>query len=110
MKLLFDQNLSRRLLPDVEGVFPGSSHVQLLGIESVNDIALWQFAAAHGFTIVSKDVDFVELQLVRGYPPKLVWLNCGNASNTELRAKLAGQLETIALMLADDDVGVVEIE
>lgn len=110
MKLLLDQNISRRLLADLMETFPGSSHVQLLGMESASDLDLWRFAAEHEFAIVTKDVDFLELQLVRGYPPKIVWLNCGNVSNAQLRTRLIASLAAIQAALADDDNGVVEIE
>lgn len=33
MKLLLDENLSRRMLPSLEMDFPGSSQVALLGLE-----------------------------------------------------------------------------
>ena len=110
MKLLLDQNLSRRLLPELAALFPGSSHVQIEGLESANDATIWQFALEHGFSIVTKDVDFLELQLIHGFPPKLVWLNCGNVPNTEVAHKLAAHAETIRAVLTLTDVGVVEIE
>jgi len=110
LKLLLDQNLSRRLLPELVAFFPGSSHVQLEGLESASDAAVWQFASENGFSIVTKDVDFLELQLIRGFPPKLVWLNCGNMPNTEIAHKLMTHAETIRAMLTLTDIGVVEIE
>ncbi len=110
MKLLLDQNLSRRLLADIQDMFPGSSHVQLLGMESADDLALWRFAAEEGYAIVTKDVDFLEIQLVRGFPPKVVWLNCGNVSNAAVRVRLVTKAEDIREALADDKVGVVEID
>jgi len=110
LKLLLDQNLSRRLLPELVALFPDSSHVQLEGLESASDVVVWQFALEHGFSIVTKDVDFLELQLIRGFPPKLVWLNCGNVPNMEVARKLTNHAEAIRAMLAVTDAGVVEIE
>jgi len=110
LKLLLDQNISRRLLVDLEAGFPGSSHVQLLGRESAADLELWQLATEQGFAIVTKDVDFLEIQLLRGYPPKVVWLNCGNVSNAELRTRLLANVDAILEALADGDTGVVEID
>jgi hypothetical protein len=37
MKLLLDENLSRRLVPFLQSDFPGSSHVALLGLEQASD-------------------------------------------------------------------------
>ncbi|MBX3314506.1 MAG: DUF5615 family PIN-like protein [Actinobacteria bacterium] len=48
MKLLFDQNLSRRLVDHVRDVFPESSHVALQGLAEATDDEVWAFAAARG--------------------------------------------------------------
>ena len=58
MKLLFDQNLSPQLAPDLDDVFPGSAHVEPLGLGTAKDGEVWEFAKANGFAIVSKDEDF----------------------------------------------------
>ena len=43
MKLLLDENLSRRLVPFLQHEFPGSSQVTLLGLESSSDIIKSRF-------------------------------------------------------------------
>lgn len=58
MKLLFDQNLSFRLVKQLEGHFPGSAHVRLLRMYTQDDRRIWQYAQAHSFTIVTQDADF----------------------------------------------------
>lgn len=110
MKLLLDQNLSRRLLPDLSPAFPGSSQVQLLGLESATDVALWEFAKANGYAIVTKDVDFLELMVLRGFPPKIVWLNCGNVSNAVVRDRLVSRTQEIQAFFLASEEGVIEIE
>jgi predicted nuclease of predicted toxin-antitoxin system len=49
MKLLLDENLSRRIVPFLQTIFPGSSQVALLGLawlglEGANDSEIWQYA------------------------------------------------------------------
>jgi len=44
MKLLLDENLSRRLVPFLQHDYPGSSQVVLLGLESASDAEVWQAA------------------------------------------------------------------
>jgi predicted nuclease of predicted toxin-antitoxin system len=110
LTLLLDQNLSRRMLPDLAAEFPGSTQVQFLGLDTATDLVLWEFARAHAYTIVTKDVDFLELALIRGFPPKVVWLNCGNLSNATLREKLLSRAGEIHAFLAAHDQGVLEIE
>ena len=58
MKLLFDQNLSHKLVVQLAAEFPGSAHVRDCGLSRAPDPELWSYAAAQGFVIVSKDVDF----------------------------------------------------
>lgn len=41
MKLLLDENLSRRLVPFLQHDYPDSAQVVLLGLESASDIVVW---------------------------------------------------------------------
>jgi len=70
MKLLFDQNLSFKLVQSVADAFPGSSQVGLLGLAEADDRDVWNHAKAYGFAIVSQDADFAELAALLGPPPK----------------------------------------
>ena len=45
MKLLLDENLSRRIIPFLQIAFPGSTQVALMGLESASDSEIWQYAA-----------------------------------------------------------------
>ena len=83
MRLLFDQNLSPRLARELADVFPGSIHVQDIGLSKAGDGEVWDYAKAHGLVIVSKDSDFQQRSLLQGAPPKFVWLRLGNCSVTE---------------------------
>ena len=53
MKLLLDENLSRRLIPFLQHDYPGSSQVVLLGLEAASDSVVWRTAKDHGFVIVT---------------------------------------------------------
>ena len=44
------------------------------------DTAIWTFAAENGYTVVTKDSDFLQRSLRLGFPPKVVWLRLGNCS------------------------------
>lgn len=80
MKLLLDENLSRRLLPFLQHAYPGSSQVVLEGLASASDREVWAYARDHGFVIVTRDADFEEFSLVWGPPPQVVWLKTPNPS------------------------------
>ena len=80
MKLLFDQNLSPDLSINLAELFPGSIHVRAVGLRQSPDEAIWSYAAANGFVIVTKDGDFRQMSRARGAPPKVIWLRLGNCS------------------------------
>jgi predicted nuclease of predicted toxin-antitoxin system len=82
VKLLFDQNLSDRLVKELELPFPGSSHVRNVGLAAATDSEVWEYARLNGFTIVSKDSDFHERSVMEGFPPKIIWIRRGNCSTT----------------------------
>lgn len=74
MKLLLDENLSPRLVPRIEDLFPGSVHVRSAGLRQTPDHVVWDFAKINGFSILSADSDFYDLAIALGPPPKVIWL------------------------------------
>lgn len=84
MRLLFDENLSPKLPRLLEDRFPGSLHVRDCGLKGQPDEAIWEYARINGLTIVSKDGDFYNRNLLLGAPPKLVWLCLGNCTRDQL--------------------------
>jgi len=88
VKLLFDENLSPRLAEALTAEFPDSGHMHALGLGSADDTTVWEYARAQGYVLVTKDADFHDLSLIRGHPPKVVWIRRGNCSTTELMGLL----------------------
>ncbi len=80
MKLLFDLNLSFRLVAMLADIYPDSIHVRTVGLAESSDLAVWDYASTNGHTIVSKDDDFRQMSILRGAPPKVIWLQVGNCS------------------------------
>ena len=99
--LLFDQNLSFRLVRLLEDIYPGSAHVRPLGMDQADDLVIWQYAAANGFIIVTKDTDFYQRSLLQGHPPKVVWLRVGNCSTSRAAALLRARLTDVETFNAD---------
>ena len=96
MKLLFDQNLSFKLCQQLADLFPGSNQMQLVGLAQADDRAIWQYAGANGFTLVSLDADFADMAALMGPPPKVVWLRCGNQPTAVVETLLRARAEIIA--------------
>ncbi len=109
MKLLFDQNLSFRLPGRLADLYPGSSQVRLLGAGRASDRAVWRLAKRHGLTIVTLDADFAGLSLQLGYPPKVIWLRCGNQPTSVIEAMLREAADAIGAFAAEATVGCLEI-
>ena len=50
MKLLFDQNISHRLISRIQDILPNSKQVRELNLENSTDREIWGFAKENGFT------------------------------------------------------------
>ncbi len=103
MKLLFDENLSTLLPRILEPHFPGSQHVNALGLAGKPDGLIWAFAKTNGFLLVSKDKDFRQRSFLHGAPPKVIGLALGNARTRVIADLFRANSERIARFVADDD-------
>ena len=110
MKLLLDENLSRRIVLFLQALYPGSSQVVLEGLEQADDTQILRYARDNGFVIVTKDSDFQELSLLHDAPPKVIWLRTGNTSKVNVIQLLTENHEAIEASIADDGVHCVELE
>ncbi len=109
MKLLFDQNLSPRLVSRLAVEYPGSAHVSTVGLDRALDIDVWTFARDHGFAIVTKDADFSDLSVLLGFPPQVVWLRLGNCSTTDIEALLRMHKAAIDALEYEPTTGIIEL-
>ncbi len=109
MKLLFDQNLSPKLVQALSDAFPGSKHVQDLGLEAGADLDVWHAAAEAGFCLVSKDSDFHQMSFVFGHPPKVIWIRRGNCSTKDVESLLRGHVEDIAKFVESEEAAFLTI-
>lgn len=109
MKLLFDQNLSHKLPAMLANEFPSSAHVRDFNMQLADDSDVWQFAAHNDFIITSKDDDFRQLILVRGHPPKVIWLKLGNCPTTDIRDALRRHAPEIRRLDADSTASLLLI-
>lgn len=103
MKLLFDENVSPRLARTLAGEFPGSTRVRSIGPRGAEDRQIWDYARNEGFAIVSKDTDFRERSYVEGAPPKIVWLDVGNAGAEAIEGLLRRERERVERFAASEE-------
>jgi predicted nuclease of predicted toxin-antitoxin system len=105
MKLLFDQNLSPKLVNRMADLFPDSSHVQLVGLDCASDNQIWEHARLNEFSIVSKDEDYNNLSVLLGTPPKVIWLQLGNCTTAQVEAVFRARFIDIEAFEKDPTVG-----
>lgn len=103
MKLLFDENLSPKLVDILSADYPDSAHVRTLGLLGVDDQRIWDYSRKHGFAIVSKDTDFRERSFVEGFPPKIIWLDVGNAGTSAIAELLQRERELVETFDQQDE-------
>lgn len=101
MKLLFDENLSPKLVRLLAGDYPGSAHVYDVGLLTSPDPDIWNFAAANDMLIVSKDTDFQQRSLTYGAPPKVIWIRLGNCTTAKVATLLTDRLADLLRFEAD---------
>ncbi len=109
MKLLLDENLSRRIVPQLQVEYPGSSQIALLRLEAATDREIWDYAKAMDFVIVTRDSDFHELGTLYGAPPNVIWLKTGNQSSAATLRNLLDRKEAIFDALLQNEKGCVEV-
>jgi len=109
MKLLLDQNISRRILPALAETWPSSSQAGLLGLDCASDLEIWVYARDQGFVIVTKDADFEKLSLLNGAPPKVIWLRLGNATNQEVQRVLLESHAELNNLIQTDGLDCIEV-
>ena len=103
MKLLFYENLSPKLVQRLASLYPNSAHVHDCGLGASDDGDIWRFAALQGFAIVSKDLDFYDRSILKGGPPKLIWLRTGNCATAQVEYLLRLHAAKVASFEANPD-------
>lgn len=103
MKLLFDEQLSRRLPGLLADVFPGSSDVLTTGLGGAPDAVIWEHAKSGGFVLVTKDEDFQRLSVLHGPPPKVIWLRVGNGGTADVARLLRFRVEQLRAFVDDPE-------
>ena len=109
MKLLFDQNLSPRLVNRLAELYPDSTHVYGVGLDMAPDPVIWEYARDNGFIIVTRDADFSDLNVMLGYPPKVIWIRRGNCTTVEIESMLRSNYGAVESLTEDEGVGILTL-
>jgi predicted nuclease of predicted toxin-antitoxin system len=110
VKLLFDENLSRKLVLRLAELYPESVHVASVGLLASPDRAIWEFAKAGKFVIVSTDADFYEFATAMGPPPKVVWLRRWTHPTRDTEQVLRRDAIRITEFFANPELGLLVLD
>ena len=110
MKLLFDENLSRKLVVRLAELYPASAHVVEFDLLESPDREIWDLAKVRDFVIVSTDADFYELATTIGPPPKVVWLRRWTHPTRDAESILRREAIRITEFVADPELGVLVLD
>ncbi|MEM7109542.1 MAG: DUF5615 family PIN-like protein [Bacteroidota bacterium] len=109
MKLLFDQNISPKILKKLPGEFSECNQVRFVGLEDATDLEIFEFAKINEFAVVTFDYDFVDLNALRGTPPKIIYLNTGNLTTQSVSELILNNLSTIQHYLNSKNDDILEL-
>lgn len=109
MKLLFDQNISHKILKLLPEKYSDSTTVKNEGLINAPDREIWEFAKRNGYIIVTQDSDFNDLNLLYGFPPKIIWIRTGNLKTKALIDILINHSDEFYKFVDDRNYGCFEI-
>ena len=89
MKLLFDHNLSPRLVNRLADLYPDSNHLFNLNLDT------------------TADSDFSESSLLRGFPPKVIWIRIGNCTTKDLESLIQSHSKKIDNFYRESKLGIL---
>jgi predicted nuclease of predicted toxin-antitoxin system len=74
------------------------------------DRAIWGFARAENFVIVTTDSDFYEFATTIGPPPKVVWLRCWTHPTRDAEQLLRREAVRLTAFAADSELAVLVLD
>jgi predicted nuclease of predicted toxin-antitoxin system len=84
MKLLFDQNISFRIVSKLADKFQEAQQVRELGLENSTDREIWEYAKQNNYSTGTFDADFYDMSKLYGHSSKIVGLR--NRQSTNIRS------------------------
>ena len=74
-----------------------------VGLRGAPDADIWDHGCEHGFVILSKDDDFRQRSFLQGAPPKVVWLQVGNAGTRTIAELLRRESRRLASFESEEE-------
>ncbi|WP_231460380.1 MULTISPECIES: DUF5615 family PIN-like protein [unclassified Pedobacter] len=110
MKLLFDQNISYRIVKLLETEFSDCNQIRQLKLENKSDKEIWTFAGQNKFIVAIFNADFYEFSNLYGHPPKIIWLRFGNNTTSGIADVLIKKKQLINDFMTQEEFSCLEIQ
>jgi predicted nuclease of predicted toxin-antitoxin system len=81
----------------------------LIGLDTAPDPTIWEYARDNEFIIVTRDADFSDLNVMLGYPPKVIWIRRGNCTTGEIEGILRSNYLAVESLAGDEGVGILTL-
>ena len=78
--------------------------LKYLELREASDEVIFEEGKKRNAIIITKDVDFLNLQSRLGAPPKVIWLTCGNTSKDRLKEIFTQHLANALTLLEETDL------
>lgn len=109
MRLLFDQNISHKILKHLPDKYGYSTSIKQENLINAPDKQIWEFARINNYIIVTQDSDFNDLNSLFGFPPKIIWIRTGNLKTEAIIELLIKYSADIEKFIEDKTHGCFEI-
>ena len=110
MKLLFDNNISYRIIKKLQHLDIEIIHVSFTVLKKpAEDIDIWNYSKINDFTIITFDEDFEELELMHSFPPKVILLKLGNASTNFIAEYLSENISVTEDFYNSTSLGLLKL-
>ncbi|ARS41534.1 hypothetical protein CA265_18490 [Sphingobacteriaceae bacterium GW460-11-11-14-LB5] len=110
MKLLFDQNISHRIIKLLAHDFPDCDQIRRLNLENKSDKEIWEYAGRNNYVIVTFDADFYEFSNLYSHPPKIIWLRFGNNTTIGIAQALINKIDLITDFIKQNEFSCLELK
>jgi len=81
----------------------------LLKLDKSPDPAIWEYARENGFIIVTRDADFSDMSVMKGFPPKVIWVRRGNCAAGEIESILRLNYDAVESLAQDGSLGLLTL-
>jgi predicted nuclease of predicted toxin-antitoxin system len=109
MKLLIDQNISKRIIESISDTFSDSIHVNSIASTTSTDNELWDYALKNEFILVTTDSDFFNHCIISDQSPKIILVQGEVITSNKMEWALRINQEAIEQFIDEDPANCLTI-